>query len=60
MAGRPALVSQAEIKRTVAAAIEGGLRIGKIEVDHRTGKVAIFPEGVDADVITNPCDRLLK
>jgi len=52
--------SQAEIKRTVAAAIEGGLRIGKIEVDHRTGKVAIFPEGIDPEATANPCDRLLK
>lgn len=60
MAGRPALVSQVEIKRTVAAAIEGGLRIGKIEVDHRTGKVIIYPEGIDPAATVNPCDRLLK
>lgn len=60
MAGRPALVSQAEIKRTLSAAIEGGLRIGRFEVDHRTGKVIVWPEGSDPEATANPCDRLLK
>lgn len=60
MAARPALVSQAEIKRTLSAAIGAGLRVGKVEIDHRTGKVTIYPEGIDPEATANPCDRLLK
>ncbi|MFT3972016.1 MAG: hypothetical protein QM699_00620 [Amaricoccus sp.] len=60
MAARPALVSQQEVKRTVSGALAAGLRIGRIEVDHRTGKVTIFAEGADETSSTNPCDRLLK
>lgn len=60
MAARPALVSQQEVKRTVSAALAAGIRIGRIEVDHRTGKVTIFPEGIDDTKLSNPCDRLLE
>lgn len=44
MANRPALVSQTEVKRTVAGALDAGLRIGRIEVCHRTGKVVIYTD----------------
>lgn len=47
MAYRSALVSQAEIKRTVAAVIENGVLPGRIEVDHRTGKVTIYPQSAE-------------
>jgi len=48
MAARPALVSQAEIKRTLSAALGAGLRVGKVEIDHSTGKVTIYPEAAGA------------
>ena len=60
MAPRPALVSQQEVKRTVTAAIAAGVRIGRIEVDHRAGKVTIVPEGAAEAKTRNPCDRLLE
>lgn len=49
MAARPALVSQTEIKRTLQAALSAGLRIGRVEVDHTTGRVVVFPEGAAID-----------
>lgn len=60
MGKRPTLVYQDEIKRTLSAAREAGLRIGRFEVDHRAGKVTIYPEGIDHEATANPCDRLLK
>ena len=60
MAGRLALVTQAEVTRSIAAAIAAGLRIGRVEVDHREGKVVIVPEGGAPTTSRNPFDRLLK
>lgn len=60
MANRPALVSQTEVKRSVSGALAAGLRIGRVEVDHRKGKVVIFPEGSDPDVLGPNPDDLLK
>jgi hypothetical protein len=61
MANRPALVSETEIKRSVKGALAGGMQIGRIEVDHRAGKVVIIPVGAPGgDDGANPCDRLLK
>lgn len=61
MANRPALVSETEVKRSVRGALAGGLQIGRIEVDHRTGKVIIIPLGAPGgDEGANPCDVLLK
>ena len=59
MPNRPALVTQVEIKRAVAAALAAGLQIGRVDVDHATGRVSIIPEGAK-DEGANPCDRLLK
>ena len=60
MANRPALVSQTEVKRTVSGALAAGLRIARVEVDHRTGKVTIIPEGA-ADTFSGPNpDELLR
>jgi hypothetical protein len=59
MANRPAAISQIEIKRSVAAVQAAGLRIGRVDIDHRAGTVTIIPEGVSDDG-PNPCDRLLK
>lgn len=60
MANRPALVTKTEVARSISAAIAAGLRIGRIEVDHKTGKVVIFPEDGDDEGSGNPCDRLLR
>ncbi|WP_306111575.1 MULTISPECIES: hypothetical protein [unclassified Roseovarius] len=60
MAARPALVSQAEIKRTLQAALSAGMRIGRVEVDHATGRVVVFPEGAAAQVAGPDPDELLK
>ena len=46
--------------RSISAAISAGLKIGRIEIDHREGKVVIIPEGMDDSAQINPCDRLLK
>ena len=58
MANRPALITQAELKRSIEGVKLAGLRIGRVEIDHRTGKVVIVTEGAD-DALRNPCDRLL-
>lgn len=60
MANRPALVTKTEVARSIAAALSAGLKIGRVEVDHRTGRVVIVPEGSPEDSGSNPCDRLLK
>lgn len=57
---RPALVSQTEIKRTVQAALSAGLRIGRVEVDHTTGRVVLIPEGAAPKAVGPDPDELLK
>lgn len=60
MANRLALVSETEIKRSVRGALAGGVQIGRVEVDHRTGRVIIIPmSAVDLFTGPNP-DELLK
>jgi hypothetical protein len=60
MSARPASVTQAEIKRTLQAALSAGLRIGKVEVDHATGRVVVFPEGALVQAAGPDPDELLK
>lgn len=60
MANRPAIVTKVEVARSIAAALAAGLKIGRVEVDHRTGWVVIVPAGSLDDSGSNPCDRLLK
>lgn len=60
MSGRPALVTQIEIKRTLQAALLAGLRIGRVEVDHATGRVIVFPEGAAPQDAGPDPDELLK
>ena len=60
MAARRALVSQTEIKRTVEAALSAGLRIGRLEVDHVTGRVMVFPEGAPVQAAGPDPDELLR
>ncbi|MCA3485855.1 MAG: hypothetical protein IOD05_17170 [Rhodobacter sp.] len=60
MANRLALVSETEIKRSVRGALAGGVQIGRVEVDHRTGRVVIIAVGT-VDLFTGPNpDELLK
>lgn len=60
MSNRPALVSQAEIKRTLQAALSAGLRIGRLEVDHSSGRVVVFPDSQESQVVGPNPDELLK
>lgn len=60
MANCPAVVTKVEVARSIAAAISAGLKIGRVEVDHRTGRVVIVPEGRADESGGNPCDRLLN
>lgn len=60
MANRPAVVTKTEVARSIAAAMSAGLKIGRIEVNHREGKVVIYPAGMDEGALVNPCDRLLR
>ncbi|NJM81216.1 MAG: hypothetical protein HC844_00880 [Tabrizicola sp.] len=60
MANRVAIVTKTEVTRSIAAAMAAGLKIGRVEVDHREGKVVIFPEGEEPRASSNPCDRLLR
>lgn len=57
---RPAIVTQTEIKRTMQAALSAGLRIGRVEVDHVTGRVIVIPEGVAAQPAGPDPDELLR
>lgn len=59
MSNRAAQVTQTEIKRTVKGALEAGVAIGRIEVDHRTGRVIVWPAGAVKVEGANPCDELL-
>ncbi|WP_299837512.1 hypothetical protein [uncultured Jannaschia sp.] len=49
MAGRSAIITQAEIARTVKAVAAAGVIVGRIEVDHRNGKVMVWPVGTPDD-----------
>lgn len=60
MANRSAIVTKVEVARSISAAIAAGLKIGRVEVDHRTGRVVIVLDGGTDDSRDNPCDRLLK
>lgn len=60
MANRAAIVTKVEVARSIAAALAAGLKIGRIEVDHRAGLVVIIPEDCASESSVNPCDRLLK
>lgn len=60
MVARPAQVSQTEIKRTVQAALAAGLRIGRVEVDHKTGRVVVFPDGAAPQFAGPDPDELLR
>lgn len=59
MGNRPAKVTSTEIKRTVKGLIDAGMAIGRVEVDHITGKVIVWPAGTVKDNGANPCDELL-
>ncbi|WP_017998079.1 hypothetical protein [Paracoccus sp. N5] len=61
MANRPATVTESEIKRSVKGAMAAGFAVGRIEVDHATGKVIIYPMGAApaAGVGPDP-DELLR
>lgn len=56
MANRPASVTVTEIKRTVQGALAAGFAVGRIEVDHATGKVVLFPVGGVEASTPNPWD----
>lgn len=60
MVGRRPIVSQAEIKRTLQAALSAGMRIGKYEVDHTKGRIVVFAEGVEGQVGGPDPDELLR
>ncbi len=60
MANRPVHVTKSDVTRAVRGALDAGLSIGRVEVDPRTGRIALFSVGADADALPNPCDRLLK
>lgn len=60
MANRPVIVTKVEVARSIAAAISAGLKVGRVEVDHRAGLVVIVPEGCPDSSGGNPCDRLLR
>lgn len=57
---RHTLVSQTEIKRTLQAALSAGLRIGRVEVDHATGRVVVVPEGAAVQAAGPDPDELLR
>ncbi len=52
----PASIKQHEIARTIRAALSVGLRIGRVEVDHATGRVVVFPEGATDGAAPNDWD----
>lgn len=60
MSNRPAQVTSTEIKRTLKGALDAGMVIGRVEVDHRTGKVIVWPAGAISAGGDNPCDELLR
>lgn len=60
MANRNAIVSQAQIQRTLRAALSAGLRIGRVEVDHATGRVIVIPEGAETQAAGPNPDELLR
>lgn len=60
MSNRPAKITQTEISRTLKGAADAGVVVGRIEVDHRTGKVIVWPAGSVQSDGANPCDELLS
>ena len=59
MANRPAIVSKADVTRTVKGVVAAGVPVGRIEVDLRTGRVVIFPEGSQVQSVKNSFDEVL-
>mgnify|MGYP005853691841 CR=1 FL=1 len=60
MANRPAIVKQADVTRALKGAVAAGLVVGRVEIDQISGKVIIWPAGLEPAILSNPCDRLLK
>lgn len=59
MANRKAAVTQADVKRYVAAVLAAGVRPGKIEIAP-DGTVTIYPADAPGFTGANPCDILLE
>jgi len=56
---KPAKVTKEEIARSIAGAQKAGVKVGRVEIDHASGRVVIVADGSD-DKSRNPCDRLLR
>jgi len=56
---RRAAVTQTEVQRTIRAVRAAGLPVARVEVDHASGKVAIFTDATSAPA-PNPWDEALK
>ena len=52
-------VKQIDVTRAVKGTVAAGLAVGRIEVDHRTGKIVIFPEGAESSA-PNPWDEVCR
>lgn len=37
--------TERDVEKAVAGAIKGGFKIGRVEVDRRTGRIILLPEG---------------
>jgi hypothetical protein len=59
MAGRRALITQADLTRCIKAAVAAGLPVASVDI-RPDGSVRLFTIPPQDDDGPNPCDRLLK
>lgn len=55
-----ATVKQIDVTRAVKGAVAAGLAVARVEVDQRTGKIVIFPEGGQGGNTGNEWDEVLR
>jgi hypothetical protein len=55
-----ATVKQIDVTRAVKGAVAAGLAVARVEVDQRTGKIVIFPEGGQGASTGNEWDEVLR
>lgn len=59
MANTRTTVKQIDVTRAVKGAVAAGVAVARIEIDHRSGKIVIHPEGAVSSSV-NPWDELIK
>lgn len=60
MGNRHANVKQVEITRSVKGVVAAGIDVGRVDIDHATGKVIVYAKGAGEEGQPNEWDVVLR